>query len=168
MYFIATVTTMIYIISLLMLIRFTFSRTFIFWICPLLLNLILLLGQVYSIILSLGGNKDLIPYLVPTSLVQLLSNQNFIEILMSFIFALLFFIMMISFHRAIEATRPPRKRRVSNMIKNYNAALYAQKLEENLLLKEEAEKKLRKKYKTIIIKSEKYPKEWEKLFNEDN
>ena len=83
-------------------------------------------------------------------------------------FALLFLIIIVSFHHAIEITRPPRQKRVNNMMKNYNAAVYAQKLEEKVLIKEEREKKLREKYKTIKPDNETYPKDWEKLFNEDN
>ncbi|MCH3916473.1 MAG: hypothetical protein LKE40_03185 [Spirochaetia bacterium] len=163
MYFIATLTTLVYIICLIMLIRFAFSRTFLYWIFPLIISAALLVGQVESLIVSVGGT---VPEQLRIQLpIGLFSDIARTRLAFPLLFSILFMCMIITFHHAVDARRPPVSRRKKMMMKNYAAVQYVQMMENNAIRTADLRHSMASHYRCTVPHGDRYPKSWENLYD---
>ncbi len=162
-FIIPTLTFMIYLLSLLMIIRFIFSPDWLSWIFPLIINIIFVISQAYqsfALMKSESLNSELFSIFPP--FVSKANNTN-----TALFISILWLIMISLFYRAIKKNRKPKDKRRAIMKSNYYGAQYTQQLEKNRLEKIKKEKEEEENYG--FIKPEIYSddEDWTDLFDDN-
>ncbi len=163
-YIIPTLTFIVYLLSLLMIIRFTFSPDWLSWIFPLVINLIFVISQAYqsfALMKSKTLDFDLFSNFPPFITK---ANNTFLALFIS----ILWLCMVSLFYRAIKKNRKPKDKRKEAMKNNYYGALYTQELEKNRLeyLKKKRDEKEEYGFTKPNLNS--FPEEWVELFDNEN
>jgi hypothetical protein len=163
-YIIPTLTFIIYLLSLLMIIRFIFSPDWLSWVFPLIINIIFVISQAYqsfAIMKSENFDFDLFSNFPPFITK---ANNTLIALFIS-----IFWLCSITlFNEAIKKNRKPKDKRREIMKNNYYGAQYTQLLEQKkmeYLKKREKEEQL---YGFTKPKIKAYDEEWINLFDDNN
>ncbi len=162
-YIIPTLTFMIYLLSLLMIIRFIFTPDWLSWIFPLVINIIFVISQAYqSFAIMKSESLDFNLFSTFPPFITKANNA------LTALFISIFWLCMISlFYRAIKKNRKPKDKRREIMKSNYYGAQYSQQLEMNRLKHIKKVKEEEEKFGFINPKLDKQNKEWTDLFDED-
>ena len=162
-YVIPTLTFFIYLLSLLLIIRFIFTPEWFSWVFPLVINLIFVISQAYqsfAIMKSKTFDLDLFSEFPPFITK---ANNSIIALLIS----LLWLLSILLFYRAIKNKRKPKDKRREAMKNNYYGAQYTQKLETKRLEYIKKTKDEEEKYGFIKPKITSYDDKWIDLFDDD-
>lgn len=135
-------------LSLLTSMRFILSREGNYWIIPSLISIILFLIDLDTLIRVLGGEEF-----------DVLSFRS----ISLFLIAVLWYMMIITFHYALRYKVKANRFRSDGM-KNRKEAEYLEKVERRKIKKEEKEKKIFFKGRSVKAPSEE--KEWSDLFSD--
>ncbi|MGD1821036.1 MAG: hypothetical protein ACPKOI_14315 [Pleomorphochaeta sp.] len=162
-YVIPTLTFMIYLLSLLMIIRFIFTPEWLSWLFPLVINLIFVISQAYQSFAIMKSES--LDYNLFSTFPPFITKAN--NSITALIISIFWLIMICLFYRAIKTNRKPKDKRKEAMKNNYYGALYSQQLEKRKLdyLKKVQEEE--EKYGFIKPEIYSHDKDWIDLFDDD-
>lgn len=147
-----TLTFIVYLLSLLIVFNYIFTKEFLFWLPPFILSLFFLINQVYSLyMLFRPADSEFINNSV--KLPFLSGEINFSTII--FIFSLIWLSLIITYHYALREHKKPKDKRKEMMKKNYYATQYIQLIEQKELdteLKKKNEKQFFGTRKPVLNK----------------
>ncbi|MCY1151491.1 MAG: hypothetical protein PQJ49_00550 [Sphaerochaetaceae bacterium] len=161
---ILTLTFIIYLLSLLMIIRFVFTPEWLSWVFPLVITLIFVISQAYqsfAIMKSENLDSDLFSQFPP-----FVTKAN--SALTALLISIFWLLSIILFYKAIKRNRKPKDKRREAMKNNYYGAQYTQLLEAKKMDYMKKIKKEEENFGFIKPTINKDGDKWVKLFDDDN
>ncbi|MGD1822388.1 MAG: hypothetical protein ACPKM0_06450 [Pleomorphochaeta sp.] len=162
-YIIPTLTFMIYLLSLLMIIRFIFSPDWLSWIFPLVINIIFVISQAYQSFAIMKSES--LDFNLFSNFPPFITKAN--NVYAALIISILWLLMIAFFYRAIKKNRKPKDKRREIMKNNYFGALYTQQLEKNKIETQKKLKEEEEKYGFIKPKINSQNEQWTDLFDDN-
>lgn len=161
-YIIPTLTFMIYLLSLLMVIRFIFSPDWLSWVFPLIINFIFVISQAYqSFAIMKSESLDFNLFSTfPPFITK--ANNSYTALIIS----ILWLNMIYLFYLSIKKNRKPKDKRREIMKNNYYGAQYSQQLEMKRIETLKKQKEEKEKYGFIKPKINSYTEKWTDLFDD--
>lgn len=159
-----TMILIIYFISFLIILHFTFSNKGLYWLIPLFINLFFIILHAIFIISENGGNISF-----SQNIINLMPKAISVSMLFifAFVFSILWILLVITFHHAFEKNKMPQDKRKELMKKNYYGSVYSEKIEKRKYNERIKRNTLRKLYGAKKPNSNTFTEEWVNKFDND-